>query len=121
MGLPKSTDVPSGPCERSGVKRPLTPDIREAIGAPGFVNRGDAARCDCRMDVESRRRGLLEAKVGEVALSVSGIRGDVARGVDEDDGGTSSESKFASRGVMGLGKPGMEPGNRGVGEVSARG
>lgn len=73
------------------------------------------------MDVESRRRGLLEARDGEVALSVLGIRGDVARGVEEDDVGTSSGSKFASRGVMGLGIPGMYPGSRGVGEVSARG
>jgi len=31
----------------------------------------------------------------------------VARGVEEDDVGTSSGSKFASRGVMGLGIPGM--------------
>jgi hypothetical protein len=99
--------VLSGLCERSGEKRPLTPDNSEAIGAPGFANRGDAARWDCRMDVVSRRMGLFEAKDGEVALSVLGIRGDVARGVEEDDVGSSSGSKVASRGVMGLGMPGM--------------
>lgn len=59
------------------------------------------------MDVVSRRMGLFEAKDGEVALSVLGIRGDVARGVEEDDVGSSSGSKVASRGVMGLGMPGM--------------
>ena len=59
-------------------------------------------RCECRTD-ESRRRVLL----GEVALSVTGIRGDVARGVEEEEKETSSGSKVVSRGVMGLGIPGI--------------
>ena len=93
---------PSGVCERSGVKRQLTPDNGEVIGALGFVCRGDEVRCECRTDVESRRRTLL----GEVALSVPGIWGDVARGMEEEEGETSSGSKVVSRGVMGLGIPG---------------
>jgi hypothetical protein len=59
------------------------------------------------MDVESRRRTPLEENAGETALSVPEKRGDMARGVEEEDGETSSGSKFGSRGVMGLGIPGM--------------
>jgi hypothetical protein len=102
--LPNSIDVTSGVSERSGVKRPLTPDIREAIGALGFVKRGDETRCDCRADVESRRGDVW---LGDVALSTPGMRGDVARGVEDEEGETSSGSKVASRGVIGLGMPGM--------------
>ena len=79
----------------------MTPDNREAIGALALGG-GDEVRC--RVDVESRR-GMPEARFGEVALS--GMRGEVARGVEEEEKETSSLSKVASRGVMGLGIPGI--------------
>ena len=37
------------------------------------------------MDVESRRRRVFEVKDGEVVLSILGIRGDMVRGVEEDN------------------------------------
>ena len=64
-------------------------------------------------------RYMLDAKLwdikGDIWVFMPGRRGEVARGVAE--GVRSSESKVASRGVMGRGIPGMYPGRRGVGDV----
>jgi hypothetical protein len=86
-------------------KRPLTPDNSEVIRAPKYVNRGDSVLWDCSMEIVSQCMGLFEAKDGEVALSVLGTRETWC--VKEDDVGSSSGSKVPSRGVMGLGMPGM--------------
>jgi len=45
-------DGPSEVHEQSGVKWLLTPDNSEAIGALGFVNRGDEVWSNCCIDVK---------------------------------------------------------------------
>jgi len=66
--------------------------------------------------LESRRRSP-DDKRGTVEEEWSVELGDVARGVVECGRDWSSESEAISRGVIGLGMPGMYPGSRGVGDV----